>query len=229
MSADVGSAARKHTWSLALPGAGWVWLPERDLSSVDQTEDGPSVQPWAVEAAVELAGHGPHAARLAVELALFSAADQRVARDAAALYVPHPPRGVLATLLVDRVRLDPARELPAGPPAGEPDDHDVAAALVGDLDVELGLAAPVVTRVELPAGPALRTQRIERLDAEHGFVLTESVTFLIAPPPTAMDGQPSTGLETQLQWRQLHRSEQLGALADEVAALVRTVPATRHG
>ncbi|MDP5183497.1 hypothetical protein QOZ88_12700 [Blastococcus sp. BMG 814] len=179
-------------YSVAPSDEGWVWLPG--------TGD---VAAWAQEICADLYVHGPEAAWLGAQLRSLGDALREGAPDLAALWVPDPAHGVLATLRADRYRLT----------TGLPELAAQERATAGR-----GLAPPAVDLVALPAGPALRVRRVERqADGPGEGLLVESVRHLVAPPGAVdADGVP-TGVELVMAWTLLHEGEEFADMADRTA------------
>ncbi|MCF6743707.1 hypothetical protein E9529_05340 [Blastococcus sp. KM273128] len=183
-------------YSVEPSDGGWVWLPRSG-----------SVAGWAREVCADLGARGRDAARLRAQLRLLGAALREGPPDLAALWVPDPAHGVLATLRADRYRLT----------TGLPGLADEERATAGR-----GLAPPAVDLVPLPAGPALRVRRVARQAAGPGRgLLVESVSHLVAPPGAVeADGVPG-GVELVMAWTLLHEGDQLADMADRTAAGLR--------
>ena len=184
-------------WSYAVepPDDGWIWLPRPDEDTDPAT--------WADEVCEDLYVDRRAREPLARQLRAYVLSSRRRAGDMAAIWVPDPAYGVLASFVTDRVRQD--RDLDA-----------LAAARRADVDP--GLAAPQVDRVQLPAGPAVRDRRVGRVDeGPAGDGMAESVTHLIAPDVVDVEGVP-TLVEVVTTWTLLEEGDELAALADDVAA-----------
>ncbi|MGY1723573.1 hypothetical protein [Blastococcus sp. SYSU DS0533] len=171
---------------------GWVWLPRSG-----------AVAGWAREVCDVLGVRGPGGGRLGAQLRSLGVALREGAPDLAALWVPEPAHGVLATLRADRYRLT----------TGLPELAAQERATAGR-----GLAPPGVDLVALPAGPALRVRRVGRQAAGPGEgLLVESVGHLVAPPGAVdADGVP-TGVELVMAWTLLHEGEEFADMADRAA------------
>ncbi|KAB1147733.1 hypothetical protein F7R91_11650 [Streptomyces luteolifulvus] len=78
--------------------------------------------------------------------------------------------------------------------------------------------SPGIVEVELPLGPALRVHRLEPTDPDldHGSIV-EGVAHYVLPQAYA------TALECRLLWASLGLGEELGRMADELAASIRLV------
>ncbi|MCF6506822.1 hypothetical protein E9549_05290 [Blastococcus sp. MG754426] len=179
-------------YSVEPSDVGWVWLPRSG-----------AVAGWAREVCADLGAHGQGAARLGAQLRSLGAALRQGPPDLAALWVPDPVHGVLASLRADRYRLTTG--------LAELAEQERAAA-------GRGLAPPAVDLVPLPAGPALRVRRVARQVAGQGEgLLVESVSHLVAPPGAVeADGVP-TGVELVMAWTLLHEGEQFADMADRTA------------
>ena len=114
------------------PDDGWIWLPQPD-------ED---IAGWAQEVCTALYGTGRDEPVLAERLRGFAVAYRQRGGDLGAIWVPDPAYGVLASLVTDRYQLDCTLDQLAREESVP--DHPA-------------LAAPQVSRVDLPAGPAMRT------------------------------------------------------------------------
>jgi hypothetical protein len=192
----VTRAGPRWGYSLEPSDEGWVWLPP--------TGD---VAAWAQEVCADLHVHGAGAARLGGQLRSLGAALREGAPDLAALWVPDPAHGVLATLRADRYQLT----------TGLPALAEQERATVGR-----GLAPPAVDLVALPAGPALRVRRVERQSGGPGDgLLVETLRHLVAPPGAVdVQGVP-TGVELVMAWTLLHEGEEFADMADRTAGRFR--------
>lgn len=170
---------------------------------------------WAAQAAQELCdldGQPEQVDRLTAQLALWSQDPGRTGQDVVAVLVPEAAAGVYAWLTVVR--------LPVESPTLEALEARAAAGpVVGELDV---------TRVALPAGPAVRSRGVLAAPREDGLgELVEQVQWLVLPPLlTAPGPDPAVLLELTTSWTAAaaHDADELAQLADDIAQTLTVRP-----
>ena len=144
---------------------------------------------------------------LAERLRGFAVAYRQRGGDLGAVWVPDPAYGVLASLVADRYQADRTLDELAADRGTRPDPE---------------LAAPQVSRVSLPAGPAVRVRQVERGGATSaGDELVESVMHVVAPPDVVDAAGSPVLVELVTSWTMLQEGDALAALADDVAAGLR--------
>lgn len=198
------STSRTTDWGFEVdfPDDGWIWAPAPD-------ED---VAAWAQEVCEDLYVEDPRQeTELASQLREFARAFRAREHTAGALWLPDPQHGVLASLSVDVIS-------EAQPPLS----LDTVEARERALAPE-GVAPPVVERVELPAGPAVRARRLDP-SPEAGLgglaPVTELVSHTVVPGDLlAADGTPA-GVRHVVSWTLLSEGDDLAALADDAARLL---------
>lgn len=175
------------------PDDGWLWLPEKD-------ED---VDAWVGAVCTDLAVKRRHRRAFTHQLRAFALAYRRLDADLGAVWVPDPAYGVLAAVSADRYQRDRSLDQ-----------------LADELAREAGAAQ--VSRVGLPAGPAVR---VRQLDARRGVAAgeapVESVTHLVAPEAVVDAAGSPVLIELVTTWTLLAQGDDLAALADDVAAGLR--------
>jgi hypothetical protein len=204
------------TWSAMFdpPDAGWTFVPGPDES----------LAAWCAHTCERLDATGGSARRLSRELE--QAAVQALAEGfgLVALWVPHRDHGVLATLTLDAFD-EGGFSLEGTRPA--PWNLEALRDLENGLGV-VGLVAPEVTLVELPAGEAVRARRVITVGDLRGRVgLGESVAYTWLPEPAeavSAGGLPEA-VRLTVTWRGLGDSDGFCELADEAAAGLSVVPA----
>ncbi|MGY2004008.1 hypothetical protein [Blastococcus sp. SYSU DS1024] len=190
------AAVRTWTYRVEPSDAGWMWLPRSG-----------TVAALAQAVCDDLGADGAAAVALGEQVRSLATALREGAPDLAALWIPDPRYGVLATLRADRYRLT----------TGLPELAEQERATAGR-----GLARPEVDVVALPAGRALRVRRVERQSGGPGDgLLVESVRHLVAPPGVVdVSGEPSA-VELVMAWTLLHEGEEFADMADRTAARLR--------
>ncbi|PTM99576.1 hypothetical protein LXH13_12115 [Streptomyces spinosirectus] len=84
---------------------------------------------------------------------------------------------------------------------------------------------PQITRLELPAGPAVRVQSMLKVKRRLGFgrKLTEYIRYAVFPP------RLQTLVVVTITWEKIARSEEITALADEAVRSMQLNPVSREG
>ncbi|MCI3240063.1 hypothetical protein [Streptomyces spinosisporus] len=84
---------------------------------------------------------------------------------------------------------------------------------------------PQITRLELPAGPAVRVQSMLKVRRWLGFgrKLTECIRYAVFPPDL------QTLIAVTVHWEKIARSEEITALADEAVRSMQINPLTKDG
>ncbi|MGY2075157.1 hypothetical protein [Blastococcus sp. SYSU DS0828] len=189
-------AVQDWTYRVEPSGAGWVWLPRSG-----------AVAAWTQAVCDGLGVHGAAAGTLGEQVLSLATALREGTPDLAALWIPDPRYGVLATLRADRYRLT----------TGLAELAEQERATVGR-----GLAPPEVDLVALPAGPALRVRRVERQAGGPGDgLLVESVRHLVAPPAVVDVAAVPSAVELVMAWTLLHEGAEFADMADRTAARLR--------
>ncbi|EPD58758.1 hypothetical protein [Streptomyces sp. HGB0020] len=84
---------------------------------------------------------------------------------------------------------------------------------------------PQITRLELPAGPAVRVQSMLKVRRWLGFgrKLTECIRYAVFPPDL------QTLVVVTVTWEKIARSEEITALADEAVRSMQINPLSKDG
>lgn len=184
----------------------WLPVPAPDDAGAEQ---------WAARAAQELCeldGQPGEVDRLTAQLQLWAQDPERIGHDVVAVLVPEAAAGVYAWLTVLRLPVEPAtlEALEARASSG---------AVVGELDV---------TRVELPAGPAVRSRGVLAAPRDDGLgELVEQVQWLVLSPLLATVGAGSGAvIELTTSWTAaaVHEADDLAQLADDIAQTLTVRP-----
>lgn len=190
------------TFEVDFPDDGWVWAPapEEDVAA------------WAQEVCQDLhVTDSREETELASELRAYGTSFRVREHVAGALWIPDPQYGVLASLSVDVISED-------DPPLSLESVEQRERALT-DPDVE----APVVERVDLPAGPAVRARRLDP-SVEEGAgglaSLAELVSHTVVPGDLLDSAGRPAAVRLVVGWSMLSEGDDLADLADDVARLL---------
>lgn len=93
---------------------------------------------------------------------------------------------------------------------------------VGRLPHRLGRGRAQVSRVDLPAGPAVRTRRVESSGHMFGNTqVAELVSHVVVPEPAVHDDGRPAAVRHVVSWQLLSEGDDLAELADQCATLLR--------
>lgn len=193
--------AREWSYVIDFPDDGWIWAPEPDAE----------IATWAQDVCADMYAEGDQETELADQLRAYALSYRDGGYEAGALWIPDVQYGVLAVLAAERLVGD--------------GDHPLSLDTVQRLEegmIEPGLAAAEVTRVELPAGPAVRARRIERVGGLFGTErVAELVSHVIIPGDLQTPAGEPAGVRLIVSWQLLTHGDDLAQLADDCAGLLR--------
>lgn len=185
------------TYFVDFPDEGWISLPEPDETVVA----------WAEDVCDDLYATGATRTDLAEQLRTCGASWRERGDDTGALWVPDVEYGILATMTARTVGGD-----------------DFTLEKVEEFwragsDPAMGPAQ--ITRVDLPAGPAVRVRRLEAGGGDWARSLVSEIVAHTLVPGDLIDvkGKP-TGVEQVVTWTMVQEGDELAKLADELAALL---------
>jgi hypothetical protein len=191
---------RDWTYAIDFPDDGWVWAPEPH-------ED---VATWAQEVSDDLGAQGEQATTFGDQLRQYAIAYREGDYESGALWIPQVEYGVVATRTTEVVVEGPGESLTL----------ETVAQLERQLDDER-LQPSHLSRVELPAGPAVRVRRTELSGHVFGNErLAELVSHVIVPEPALTDDGRRAAVRHVVAWQMLTQGDDLAELADDCAALV---------
>jgi hypothetical protein len=130
-----------------------------------------------------------------------------------ALWVPDVEAGVVATWSIDYGNWLEQAEV----------DLDEVEKATRDRERPAGVNKPEVTRVDLPAGPAVRSREFDLApdDPTGGdTTLAESVNHLVFPEGLHDEDGPQLMLWQRVTWTEVVHGDELAGLADEIAELI---------
>lgn len=196
-------ATRDWTYTIDFPDEGWVWAPEPD-------ED---IATWAQEVVDNLYAKDEQAVRLADQLRQYAIAYREGEYESGSLWIPQVDYGVIATRTTEVIVEGP----------GETLSIEAVEQLERGMD-DPRLQPSRVSRVNLPAGPAVRARRTELSGHVFGNErLAELVSHVIVPDPPLIDGGRPAAIRHVVGWQMLTQGDDLAELADDCAVLLEIV------
>lgn len=191
---------RDWTYAIDFPDDGWVWAP-------DPEQD---VAAWAQEVCDGLFAEEEQATRLGDQLRQYAITYRDGGYESGALWIPHVDHGVIASRTTEVIVEGPGETLTI--------EH------VGRLERAMDdqrLQPSQLSRVDLPAGPAVRARRTELSGHVFGNDrLVELVSHVIVPDPPITDDGRRAAIRHVVSWQLLTEGDDLADLADDCAALI---------